>query len=461
MAARGSSAARRDPPKREPQRRPPQQRRKPVQSQQRRPARPRQSVVIPFPVPAREPVKRPRRRPLSREEAQRRQELRLRQQALEEEGKELARGPIDLPFCLLVLLLMAIGLVMLLSASFPSAYYNTKNNDPTYWFVRQGVFAVMGIAGMLFIGKINYRRFRGVAKSLLYVSIFLLVFVAIPGNPFAVTVKGATRWIGVGELFNFQPSEIAKMAIVVYFSDSISKKKDLMRSFRYGILPYASILLVTAGLVAIEPHLSGAILILGVGAALMLVGGINWAWVFGALGAAGSMLYFALFVVGYNTSRIQYWLNPWADMKDKGYQLSQSLITIGSGGLLGVGLGKSGQKFLFLPEEHNDFIFAIICEELGLIGASIIMLLFAALILRGYWIALHARDRFGSLLVIGVITLIAMQTFLNIGVVTGLLPTTGISLPFFSYGGTALSIQLAEMGVVLSVSRQMKPTRAG
>ncbi len=460
MAARGSSAARREPQRRpDPQRRPAQQRRKPPQA--RRPAPVRQSVVIPFPIPERQPVKRPRRRPMSREEAQRRQEYRLRQQALVEEGKELAKGPIDLPFCLLVLLLMSIGLVMLLSASFPSAYYNTRNNDPTYWFVRQGVFAVMGVAGMLFIGKINYRRFRGIAKSLLYVSIFLLVFVAIPGNPVAVTVKGATRWIGVGELFSFQPSEIAKMAIVIYFSDSISKKKDLMRSFRYGILPYAAILLATAGLVAIEPHLSGAILILGVGAALMLVGGINWAWVFGALGAAAGMLYFALFVVGYNTSRIQYWLNPWADMKDKGYQLSQSLITIGSGGLLGVGLGKSRQKFLFLPEEHNDFIFAIICEELGLIGATIIMILFAALILRGYWIALHARDRFGSLLVIGVITLIAMQTFLNIGVVTGLLPTTGISLPFFSYGGTALSIQLAEMGVVLSVSRQMKPTKAG
>ena len=461
MAARGSgSAARRDPPRREPQRRPVQQRRKPVQSQQRRPAQPRQqSVVIPFPAPQQRPKQR--RRPISREEARRRQEIRLHQQAMEEQSRELAKGPIDLPFGLLVLLLMSIGLVMLLSASFPSSYYNTRNNNPTYYFIRQGVFAIMGIAGMLFIGKINYQRFRGMAKTLLYVSIFLLIFVAIPGNPVAVTVKGATRWIGVGELFSFQPSEIAKMAIVIYFSDSISKKKDLMRSFRYGILPYAAILVATAGLVAIEPHLSGAILILGVGAALMLVGGINWAWVFGALGGAAAMLYFALFVVGYNTSRIQFWLNPWADAQDKGYQLSQSLITIGSGGLLGVGLGKSRQKFLFLPEEHNDFIFAIICEELGLIGASIIMLLFAALILRGYWIALHARDRFGSLMVIGVTTLIAMQTFLNIGVVTGLLPTTGISLPFFSYGGTALSIQLAEMGVVLSVSRQMKPTRAG
>ena len=177
---------------------------------------------------------------------------------------------------------------------------------------------------------------------------------------------------------------------------------------------------------------------MGVGAALMLVGGINWAWVIGAVGAAGAAMYLVLFVIGYNTSRITYWLNPWADAQGAGWQLSQSLITIGSGGLWGVGLGKSRQKFLYLPEEHNDFIFAIICEELGLIGASIIMLLFAALILRGYWIALHARDRFGSLLVVGITTLVAMQTFLNIGVVTGLLPTTGISLPFFSYGGTCL-----------------------
>ena len=166
-------------------------------------------------------------------------------------------------------------------------------------------------------------------------------------------------------------------------------------------------------------------------------------------------------VIKYGQSRIAMWKDPFIDPRGDGYQLSQSLISIGSGGLLGVGLGKSRQKFLYLPEEHNDFIFAIICEELGLIGATIIMLLFAALILRGYWIALHARDRFGSLMVVGVTTLIAMQTFLNIGVVTGLLPTTGISLPFFSYGGTALLIQLAEMGIVLSVSRQMKPTKAG
>ena len=406
------------------------------------------------------------RQALSRYEERRRQEearreMLQRRREKEQESRELAKGPIDLPFCLLVLLLTAVGLVMLLSASFPSAYYTTKNNDPTYYFVRQGVFAVMGVAAMFFIGKINYQRFRGVAKFLLYLSIILLVLVIIPGNPLAVTRNNATRWLGIGDLFTFQPSEIAKVAVVIYFSDSISKKKDQMRSFRYGILPYAIWLVVLGGLVGLEPHLSGAILIMGVGAALMLVGGINWAWVIGAVGAAGAAMYLVLFVIGYNTSRITYWLNPWADAQGAGWQLSQSLITIGSGGLWGVGLGKSRQKFLYLPEEHNDFIFAIIREELGLIGASIIMLLFAALILRGYWIALHARDRFGSLLVVGITTLVAMQTFLNIGVVTGLLPTTGISLPFFSYGGTALSIQLAEMGIVLSVSRQMRPTRAG
>ncbi len=400
------------------------------------------------------------RRPMSREEMLARQERQRLRKEKEQESRELARGPIDLPFCLLVLLLTAIGLVMLLSASFPSAYYETKNNDPMYYFTRQGVFAIMGVAAMFFIGKINYQRFRAFAKPLLFIAIILLALVLVPG--IGQTRNNATRWIGVGELFTFQPSEIAKLAVVLYFSDSISKKKDKMRTTRYGILPYLFWMCVMAVLMMLEPHLSGTVLILGTGAALMLVGGIRWAWVGAALGFVGGVAALMLTgVIKYGQSRIAMWQNPFIDPRGEGYQLSQSLISIGSGGLLGVGLGKSRQKFLYLPEEHNDFIFAIICEELGLIGATIIMLLFAALILRGYWIALHTRDRFGCLLVVGVTTLIAMQTFLNIGVVTGLLPTTGISLPFFSYGGTALSIQLAEMGIVLSVSRQMKPTKAG
>ena len=406
------------------------------------------------------PQSRERRRPMTREEALRRQEQKRQIEEKRRESYELSKGPIDVPFCLMVLLLTAIGLVMLLSASFPSAYYETNGQNPLHYFIRQAVFAALGLSAMGIISKINYQRLRGLARPLLYVSIILLVLVIIPGV--GQTRNNATRWLGVGDLFTFQPSEIAKMAVVLYFSDSISRKKERMKTFRYGIAPYLVILGVIALLMLLEPHLSGTILILGAGAVLMLVGGIQWRWVVMAVGfvAVVAVLMFSG-VITYGQSRIAMWLDPFIDPRGDGYQLSQSLIAIGSGGIWGLGLGKSRQKFLYLPEEHNDFIFAIVCEELGLIGAIIIIVLFMALILRGYWIALHARDRFGSLLVVGLVTLIAMQTFLNIGVVTGLLPTTGISLPFFSYGGTALAMQLAEMGVVLSVSRQMKPTKAG
>ena len=400
-----------------------------------------------------------RRRPMSREEALARQERRQRQKELEEESRELARGPIDLPFFVLVMLLLGIGLVMLLSASFPSAYAETDGENPLYYFSHQAVFAVMGVAAMIFIGKINYQRFRALGKPLLYLSVILLALVLVPGV--GLTRYNATRWLGIpGTSFQFQPSEIAKAAVVLYFADSISKKKDQMRSFRYGILPYAMILLVVAGLVLPEPHLSGAILILGAGAAMMLVGGINWAWVGGALAAAGGLLYTVLFVVEYNKSRITSWLDPWADPQGSGYQLTQSLIAIGSGGLLGVGLGKSQQKFYYLPEEHNDFIFSIVCEELGYVGAVAILILFALLICRGYWIAAHSPDRYSFLVGVGITTLLSIQVFLNIAVVTNLIPCTGISLPFFSYGGTALLMQLGEMGIILSISRDIPTKKA-
>ena len=397
------------------------------------------------------------KRPLTREEALARQKRRQYQAQREAESRELARGPIDLPFLLLVVILVGIGLVMLFSASFPRAYY--KENDPAKYLIRQGVFAIMGFAAMGIIVKINYQRYRALAKPLMILSVVLLVLVLIPG--IGQVRNNARRWIGIGDILTFQPSEIAKFAVVLYFADTISKKKDKMRTLRYGVAPYVIRLGIIAVLMMMEPHLSGTLLILGVGAILMLAGGIRWIWVALAGGVGAVLGYLVVFVGGYGRSRIDMWLDPWLDRQGDGYQMVQSLLSIGSGGLLGVGLGKSRNKFMYLPEEHNDFIFSIVCEELGLIGAGIIMLLFAALILRGYWIVLHARDRFGSLLVIGVTSLLAMQTFLNIGVVTGLLPATGISLPFFSYGGTALMIQLAEMGVVLSVSRQMKPTRAG
>ncbi|MBR5572624.1 MAG: putative lipid II flippase FtsW [Oscillospiraceae bacterium] len=368
----------------------------------------------------------------------------------------------DIPFLLLALLLTGIGLMMLFSASFPSAYYETGSAG--YYFKRQAVFAAGGIVAMFIMARFNYQGLRPLAKLLLLFSIFLLLLVIVPGV--GITKNNATRWLGIDGVFTFQPSEIAKVAVIIYFADSISKKKERMSSLREGVVPYGVILGVIAILMLLEPHLSGTILIVGTGAIMMAVGGIpGWlvgagvggvaalGWGFVALVDAG--------IISYGSSRINMWHNPWLDSSDEGYQMVQSLIAIGSGGLLGTGLGKGRQKFLYLPEESNDFIFSTVCEELGLIGATLILLVFALLLLRGFWIALHARDRFGTLLVVGVMAHLGLQVFLNVAVVTGLVPATGISLPFFSYGGTALALQLFEIGIVLSVSRQIPAKREG
>ena len=401
---------------------------------------------------------------MTRAEQQARKAQQERMRQVERRHKEAARGQMDLPFLILTLLLTAIGLIMLFSASFPRAYYDT--GDGTYYFKRQAIFAVIGLVAMFVVSKINYQRWRGAGRLLVGLALFLLILVIIPHNPLAITSNNATRWLGIRGVFQFQPSEIAKLAVIVYFSNTISKKREKMLTWRQGILPYLALLVVIGVLMMLEPHLSGTVLIFATGAVLMIVGGIQgWLVAAGVTGVSALAFLFVKLaeagVIKYGAARIEMWHNPWEDYYGDGYQLAQSLITIGSGGLWGLGLGKSRQKFLFLPEEHNDFIFSIVCEELGLIGAGIIMLLFAALVLRGYWIALHCRDRFGTLLVVGFTTLMAVQVFLNIAVVSGVLPTTGISLPFFSYGGTALCVQLAEMGVILSVSRQMKPTKAG
>ncbi len=396
---------------------------------------------------------------MTREEKELRRQQRERQLEIENAAREAGRGPLDVPFLLLTLLLTGVGLIMLFSASFPMAYY--EGVGPAYYLIRQGVFAILGVVAMLLIGRINYERYRVTGKYILLLSAVLLVLVLIPGV--GKTVNGATRWLGFGDLFTFQPSEIVKIGVIIFFADSISKKKERMQTFRYGIMPYAIILGVIAVLMILEPHLSGTVLILGIGAVMMFVGGIQPIWVGAGAGVAGLGVWAYLSgKISYNSSRIAIWQDPLNTdpelMRGAGYQIRQSLLAIGSGGLLGVGFGRSRQKFMYLPERHNDFIFAIICEELGLIGATLIMAIFALLIIRGYWIALHARDRFGALLAIGVTTQVALQVFLNIAVVTNLIPNTGISLPFFSYGGTALVIQLAEMGLVLSVSRQMPPS---
>ncbi len=406
---------------------------------------------------------------MTREEyRQRKRQQERERRRKEREAWEAARGPLDLPFLLLALLLLGIGLIMLLSASFPSAQASKGTNyDPLYYFKRQGIFAGLGLVAMFWVSKINYERFRGLAKLGIIVSVVLLVLVLIPGV--GITRNNATRWLGVPGIDSgqFQPSEVAKVGVIVFFAEFISKKREKMSTLKEGLLPLGLLLVFVAALIGLEPHLSGAILVLGIGAAMMMVGGIHWGWI--AAGVTGLCTGWYVLantdivesVLKYNVSRLITWKDPWWDIQDKSFQTAQSLITIGSGGLLGLGLGKGRQKFMFLPEEHNDYIFAVVFEELGLVGGTLIMVLFALLIIRGFWLAIHARDRFGSLLAVGVTTQIALQTFLNIAVVTNFIPATGISLPFFSYGGTALAIQLAEVGIVLSVSRQIPAPKAG
>ena len=269
-----------------------------------------------------------------------------------------------------------------------------------------------------------------------------------------VMANGSRRWLGVGGL-TLQPSELAKLAVILSFAALICRTGERMCSFRRGILPFAGILAAVVGLLVLEPHFSASVIILAIGAVMLFLGGVRLGWFAGAFGAAGAGLALLLTFFPYASSRINTWRDPFSDTSDRGYQIVQSLYTVGSGGLSGLGLGGSRQKFLYLPEEHNDFIFSVVCEELGFIGAALILCLFALLILRGFWIAFHCRDRFSFLTVCGITSLLAIQVFLNVAVVTNLLPCTGISLPMFSYGGTALLIQLGELGIVLSASRDL------
>lgn len=357
------------------------------------------------------------------------------------------RGLLDVPFLVLTVLLVLIGVLMMFSASYARAY--TTEGKATYYFARQAVFAIVGIGIMLFFSTWNYQIWRSVSFFILAAAIVFLLLVPLIG----IEENGAKRWIYLG-FTSFQPSEVAKLGIVLTFASMISYYRERMQSFREGILPFVVILAVVCGLLVLEPHLSAIIIILGVSAAMLFLGGVKLRWFAAGLAVVAVFIGIYLATKGYAGGRIQAWLHPFEDESDSGYQIVQSLYAIGSGGLMGLGLGRSRQKYLYLPEEHNDYIFPIVCEELGFVGAMVVLLLFLLLIMRGYWIALHARDRFGMLVVGGLTTLLALQVFLNIGVVTNLLPATGISLPFFSYGGTALLIQLFEMGVILSVSRQ-------
>ena len=399
--------------------------------------------------------------------------------------QKLARGPIDLPFLALVMLLTALGLIVLLSASFPSAMYNLSpkvtdtGGDPLYYFNRQFGFALMGVVAMFIISKIDYQQFRWMSIFVLAGSVVLMLLVFVPG--IGKTGGGAARWIKLGPV-RFQPSEIAKVGIILYFAARLSKRgiqlgppkdKKWNRRTLLGrtcerldnigfleLVPYGIALVVVLGVIALQGHMSAMILVIVAAASVLFAAGISLGWFAAAGAVVAPLLWFIITQTDYMKARIDIWVDPFVDPRGDGYQPIQGRIAIGSGGLLGVGLGNSRQKYLFLPEEHNDYIFSIWCEEMGMVGAVVLMALFALLIIRGFWLALHARDRFGTLLIVGIMSLMAFQVFFNIGVVTGFLPPTGISLPFFSYGGTALMITLGEMGMVLSVSRQITAPKA-
>lgn len=372
----------------------------------------------------------------------------------EEKIDAVRRGRLDMPFLVLTLIMLTIGVVMILSASFARAYYT--QGDPMRYFMRQTGFAGLGVALMLMTSRVRVSMFRRAAVPVMLLSIALLAIVPVVG----AKINGARRWINLG-ITTFQPSEIAKLAEILLFSSMICTFKKRMRTFKYGVAPFVVVVAVLVALLYIEPHISASVIIVALAAIMMFAGGTKLRW-FAAGGAAlagGAYLTVTRFV--YASERITAWLDPESVSSDQGYQIIQSLYAIGSGGLFGLGLGQGRQKYLYLPMEHNDYIFSVYCEELGFIGAILALALFAMLIIRGYWLALHARDRFGSLVVTGITSLLALQVFLNIAVVTNMLPSTGISLPFFSYGGTALLLQLFEMGIILAVSREIPVSEAG
>ena len=363
------------------------------------------------------------------------------------------RSGMDLPFLFLTLTLLIIGLVMLFSASFANALYR---HGSSYFFIsRQAIFAVLGVVAMIAISYFDYHHLHKFAIPILLFSYMMLVLVL-----FTRKINGVHRWIELGPLGQFQPSELAKFAVILVFSHLIALNFKRMNTFRYGVLPYILILGATAGLLVLEPHVSATVILVLLAAVMLFIGGVRLRWFGLAFGAAGAAVaYLVLFTqkFSYANDRIQAWLDPFTtaskELMEDTWQTRQSLYAIGSGGLLGLGLGQSRQKYLYLPEPQNDFIFAIVCEELGFIGALIIIILFAMLVWRGISISLKAKDKFGMLLGIGLVVQVGIQVVLNIAVVTNTIPNTGISLPFFSYGGTSLVILLAEMGIVLSISR--------
>ena len=368
--------------------------------------------------------------------------------AKENRRRHPAGDTVDYPFLILVLLLLTVGLTMLYSASSAQSQYDTGYAISTRYLQKQGVCAIVGLGAMYAFSRIPVGLWHRLAWPMYGASIVLLLLVLAAGQE----VNGARRWITIAGI-QFQPSEVAKFTMIVLFARLTRRFGPEAKKFRFGVLGFGTALLGILVPLALEKHLSAILLMGMVAVVMMYVAGTNPKWLLAGAAAAAVFVIVYIRFMGYAGDRVTAWLHPEADPGDTGYQILQSLYAIGSGGVFGLGFGKSRQKYLYLPFQYNDYIFAICCEELGLLGALAIIALFAAMIFRGYWIALHGADRFSTVLASGLVTLIAVQTILNLCVVTNLLPSTGIALPFFSYGGTALAVNLGEMGIVLQISR--------
>ena len=350
-----------------------------------------------------------------------------------------------------VLCLLGIGVVMVYSASAVSA--NVNFNDSYYFLKRQIIWAALGLVAMMITMKIDYHIWQKYAKSIMVITIILLVLVLIPGM--GKVVNGARRWLGTGSIY-LQPSEIAKLSMVLFMAFNLTKYQAKMKSFVKGVLPQIMLLAIIFGLILKEPDLGTALSIAGTVFVMLFASGAKISHLgsltgIGALGVTAAVL-----LEPYRLKRLIAFSDPWADPLNTGYHIIQSLYAIGSGGLFGVGLGRSREKFLYLPEPHTDFIFSILGEELGLIGTITVLVLFFFFAWRGYKIAMSALDIYGSILATGITTMILLQALMNIAVVTASMPVTGIPLPFLSFGGSALIFTLAGVGILLNISKQIK-----
>ncbi len=359
-------------------------------------------------------------------------------------------GQVDFIMFVTIMVLVAVGIVMVYSASSYTALHSKAyKNDDMYFLKKQGLWAIIGVTSMIIVEKFDYHKIKSKTGLIMIGTIVLLLAVfAFPAN------KGARRWIYLPGGASIQPSEIAKYAVVLYMAKSIENKGERIKSFKYGIFPYLLVSGFYAGLVLLEKNLSIASVIMIVTIIVLFSSGCkkkHLAFLLLLVGAAGVA---GIVLEPYRMKRFVSFLNPWEDPRGDGYQLIQSLLALGSGGILGTGLGQSRQKCYYIPEPHNDFIFSIIGEELGLVGCITIIVLFLIFIWRGIRTAIRAKEVYGTLLAIGITAVIAIQAIINIAVVTGSMPVTGVPLPFISYGGSSLVFNLIAMGILLNVSRQ-------